>query len=832
MRRRSWLRECMRAQRVLVGIAPLLLTPGAVERVGAAGNSGADVVEISGREVASQENALGGIRVEELDLDPAALATQLVGAAATDAPVRRLVDEVVKAPTIRLQGFDGEVLEFSGEVATWSSIPLFDSNLHVVDWGESISWRSSTNVNADGSMATLTLARTGDEPWRVAGGTIEAKSGEYQLRTDATSGAAQLVEYPFDPGVEDDSITPRDPKLVSSQPGQPIEPESSGVLVRSEPAVGTKLDIMGVTAKGEDLNDGFFYLVAGVNDLNATLLNSSSAGYVTANVTARLIGVVGSTYVQAGVINTDVYRLADAVGALSFVPAARDALGADMVTLVLPDKLASSTCGQGMPPLWDRPPVYTAMTDEFAGTGCSGRKAVSHEIGHNLGAAHNSGQTPIYSDGLAYPASSGPTECSVVHNAYGCRKLIYSNPNQDFPGSSNPSGDGTRFNAHVVSDYLSIAAGYRTPPVQGGGTFSAVAPTRILDTRPTYAIGGYDTPFGAGETRPVSVIGLGNVPAGATAVAINITVSGPVAEGYLTAWQWKTGVGQPATSAVNFGAGQTRASTAIIPVGDYGLINIYASQTTHVIVDVYGYFGGSTSTQKLQTLLPTRAYDSRSPSNPLLAGQTRTISLTGAGVPSGASAAIVNITTTGQTASGFLTANGTGSSIINYVASTAIANMAIIPLYGGAFNVTASTTADTHVVVDVLGYFSTSGSSYYHPSTPVRLVNNFPLGAGGYLDTTVTGGSTGVPTTATAVIGNITAKPASSNTQNTWLKAYPTGSTLPSPQPSTLNIKVGSPPNSNHTIVAPGTSDRVRVDNANDLVYFYFDLEGYFSTTP
>ena len=99
------------------------------------------------------------------------------------------------------------------------------------------------------------------------------------------------------------------------------------------------------------------------------------------------------------------------------------------------------------------------------------------------------------------------------------------------------------------------------------------------------------------------------------------------------------------------------------------------------------------------------------------------------------------------------------------------------------------------------------------------------MGAGGYVDLTITGVA-GIPSTAGAVMANVTGSGA---TLSTWINAYPKGATIPAPIPSTVNVQPGAA-NANHSIVQPGTSNQARVTNANGLVNMYFDVEGYFAT--
>ncbi|HEX9689313.1 MAG TPA: hypothetical protein VGB47_09630 [Thermoanaerobaculia bacterium] len=97
----------------------------------------------------------------------------------------------------------------------------------------------------------------------------------------------------------------------------------------------------------------------------------------------------------------------------------------------------------------------------------------------------------------------------------------------------------------------------------------------------------------AGTTRAFVMVGRCGIPSGANAVALNVTVTTPTAPGHLTVYP--QGLPVPLASTINFGAGQTRANNAIIPLGVADSIAVLSEQlapgsTTHVIIDVNGYF--------------------------------------------------------------------------------------------------------------------------------------------------------------------------------------------------------------------------------------------------
>lgn len=125
----------------------------------------------------------------------------------------------------------------------------------------------------------------------------------------------------------------------------------------------------------------------------------------------------------------------------------------------------------------------------------------------------------------------------------------------------------------------------------------AFDPVRLLDTRrppSSYVVGRSSNAFDAehrlvrGGWLDLDVLAASEVFS-AQAVFANVTVTDPQAGGYLTVCP--PGPKSP-TSSVNFVKGQTVANGGFFSVGlveDYFAIRVYASATTHVVVDVTGY---------------------------------------------------------------------------------------------------------------------------------------------------------------------------------------------------------------------------------------------------
>ncbi|MBL8175585.1 MAG: collagen-like protein [Bryobacterales bacterium] len=138
----------------------------------------------------------------------------------------------------------------------------------------------------------------------------------------------------------------------------------------------------------------------------------------------------------------------------------------------------------------------------------------------------------------------------------------------------------------------------RGAAITGPLSFVGVTPCRVVDTRAEYAqglVGAFGPPaMGASTQRVIPVpSGRCEIPAGARAYSLNITVAPQRPLAYLTAYP--TGATIPNVSTLNSFDGRIVANAAIVPAGAGGAITIYVTDPTHVIVDINGYYsdGGS-----------------------------------------------------------------------------------------------------------------------------------------------------------------------------------------------------------------------------------------------
>jgi hypothetical protein len=286
-----------------------------------------------------------------------------------------------------------------------------------------------------------------------------------------------------------------------------------------------------------------------------------------------------------------------------------------------------------------------------------------------------------------------------------------------------------------------------------------------------------------------------------------------------------------------------------VKAGTNGSVSIYATNRTHIVVDVNGYFVESTADLVFYPLTPCRVLDSRllaaplSPAPLFQAGATRHVTMAGTcGIPANAQAYSLNFTVVAPQALGFLTAWPAGItrpivSTLNAPNGGVVANAAMVPAgTGGAIDVYVTDT--TEVIIDVNGYFAPQtggGLSLYVQSVCRAVDTRAGQGTSGTLGPPALGvnetrqlnlpaGRCNVPQSGSvAYVFNATVVP---RRPLAFLTMYPTGlSGLP--VVSTLN-SFGGTAVSNLAIVPGGTGGAIQVF-VTDPTELVLDLAGYFA---
>lgn len=160
---------------------------------------------------------------------------------------------------------------------------------------------------------------------------------------------------------------------------------------------------------------------------------------------------------------------------------------------------------------------------------------------------------------------------------------------------------------------VALLSGIGVAQAAGGGvatSFVPVDPCRLFDYRPAPdTVGGRVDPLGPGETASQQVTGqVGNcdIPAGAAAVALNVTVVGATAASYLTIYP--ADAPAPLASSLNWVAGQPPTPNKVdVKLSGGGAIKLSnLAGHVNVLADVVGYYipgggGGGAELAQLRT---------------------------------------------------------------------------------------------------------------------------------------------------------------------------------------------------------------------------------------
>lgn len=244
------------------------------------------------------------------------------------------------------------------------------------------------------------------------------------------------------------------------------------------------------------------------------------------------------------------------------------------------------------------------------------------------------------------------------------------------------------------------------------GSYRPLVANRLLDTRTSSG------PVVGGQSVPLRFGGTTGVPADASAVVMNLTVTQPTSYGFITAYP--TGSPKPNVSNQNYVKGQTVPNLAVVPVGPDGTVTIANTSpgSAQIIADVVGYFlpGTPTTSGAFAPIVPARFLDTRTSGGPVGSAYTVPVQVAGVkGVPQNATGVWVNLTVTEPTTFGYFVARPhkapwSNSSNLNFDRGQTIANMAYIPIApDGQIEIQpvlewVPREEFTQVIVDVFGY--------------------------------------------------------------------------------------------------------------------------------
>ena len=256
---------------------------------------------------------------------------------------------------------------------------------------------------------------------------------------------------------------------------------------------------------------------------------------------------------------------------------------------------AASTAGDGSGTVMDRRALLRAggLVAGIAGiAGIAATHAPSADAATGdpvlAGASNNGGTSPT---GLTANTWQPTLILDNAGTGVPLRLTAQSEPEFVDSGDLMNIGGDLRF-AHadyfVASVYTTLTASQLVP----------VTPVRVADTRTSAGRANIVNRTGNLDSAGRLIGGhsvevdLRDHVYGGTAVFANLTVTQPVAGGYLTLWPSGP---RPGTSTLNYSAGQVVSNFCVSGLSGTDTVRVYAQRTTHVVLDVVAFAVGDPS---------------------------------------------------------------------------------------------------------------------------------------------------------------------------------------------------------------------------------------------
>lgn len=385
------------------------------------------------------------------------------------------------------------------------------------------------------------------------------------------------------------------------------------------------------------------------------------------------------------------------------------------------------------------------------------------------------------------------------------------------------------------------------PPALAASKFVPVVPRRLLDTR--IGLGTAAGAVPADHSIDLKAAGDGlPVPAGATAVVLNVTATDSAAAGFVSVYP--TGQPRPSASSLNLeGAGQTRANLVTVPLGQAGSVSLYTQSGAQLVADIEGYYVATDSSAdgRFVPLAPQRLIDTRPSHAGVLPGpqpMTVRVPIQAEGLaPANVAAVAVNVTVTNIVAAGgYATAWPTGlaqpfTSNVNFVQGDTRANLAIVPV-GDDGSISIATSIGADVVVDIVGSFTngsapTSTAGLFVSTPPTRVmdtrISNPSAFAADSVRTLITTGNSPIPAAlhVHAVLANVTLTQAAGPG---YVTVWPGGT--PQPNVSSINATRAGETIANAALMPLGPTDIQGIATisayAQTATHLILDVNGYY----
>lgn len=283
-----------------------------------------------------------------------------------------------------------------------------------------------------------------------------------------------------------------------------------------------------------------------------------------------------------------------------------------------------------------------------------------------------------------------------------------------------PTGSVDIYNGSSGPVTVDVATVGLQSHAQFARTYHPATPARLLDTR--NRTGGVTGPIAGGHSATLTVAGTHGVPAGANAVVLNVAATTTKGAGSLTASPH--GAVNSSVTGPYWTTGQTASEQIVLPlVDDKVVLHNAGKSSAHLIADLVGWYGPTTSGSEFQPVGPARILNTRTGAGTggkiarLGAHATLKLKVTGAhGVPaSGVSAVDLNLTVPSPSGTGHLIAYADGTSCpgvdsVDFTKGHTVANRALVKVgTDGAIDLYNAGSTSVDVYADLLGDYGDYG---------------------------------------------------------------------------------------------------------------------------
>ena len=384
--------------------------------------------------------------------------------------------------------------------------------------------------------------------------------------------------------------------------------------------------------------------------------------------------------------------------------------------------------------------------------------------------------------------------------------------------------------------------GYAVPALKGS-RFTPVDPVRLLDTRT--GTGARAGTVGPGRVVDLRVAGAAGVPAGATAVVLNVTGVGATERTDVRVYPTPvTSTPVPRVSNLNLSRSAARANLVTVPIGDLGRVRLRNSAgAVHLVADLAGWYG-PTASSTFRAVDPVRVLDTRRGLGAPAAAVGGTLDLRVAGsaaVPADATAVALTLTAVGATGPldvRAYPATDAASAVpvvsnLNVSSAAPVPNLVVVRVGADGRVRLRVTGGRAHLLADLAGHWSADAAGDLFRAVPPRRLLDTRIGLGlparaptrvgpGQTATLSVGGPTTIPRSASAAVLNLTGVGATARTD---VRVYP--ATAPTvPVVSHLNLEAGG--TAADLVIARLGGGQVRLRNAAGTVGLVVDAAGWF----